>query len=359
MRETQELRAEPRSGTGKGPAYQIRQKGHVPAMIYGGEAAPENVSVDIARWSVMSAPARSSPRLFMLEVDGKKTRVISARAAARSGQRPPGACRFHAAGRRRQDAHRHSRALQGPGKFARPQARRRAQHRAPRGRADLPGRQHSRLHRGRSVRPRHPRFDAHLGLQAARRRQAGHQRPRLHRRLDRCADPRHRRAEGRCRRRGRRRSRPGGRRRRRPPKAPRPVRRPPPALPRACSRRRACCRCQGAGRRKPSPPAGAKAPEKKLRRGATAVGASSPCRTHRFSSPGWAIPARNMRATATMRASWRWTRSTRATISGPGAPSYQGLIAEGKLARRKTYLLKPMTYMNDSGIVGRRRRCGS
>ncbi|MDE2182412.1 MAG: aminoacyl-tRNA hydrolase [Alphaproteobacteria bacterium] len=34
---------------------------------------------------------------------------------------------------------------------------------------------------------------------------------------------------------------------------------------------------------------------------------------------------------------------------GPWRAKHQGLIAEGKLARRKTYLLKPMTYMNDSG----------
>ena len=35
---------------------------------------------------------------------------------------------------------------------------------------------------------------------------------------------------------------------------------------------------------------------------------------------------------------------------GPWRAKYQGFVAEGKLARRKTYLLKPMTYMNDSGL---------
>ncbi|GAA0574928.1 aminoacyl-tRNA hydrolase [Rhizomicrobium electricum] len=34
---------------------------------------------------------------------------------------------------------------------------------------------------------------------------------------------------------------------------------------------------------------------------------------------------------------------------GPWRSKFQGQIAEGKLGRRKTYLLKPMTYMNESG----------
>ena len=34
---------------------------------------------------------------------------------------------------------------------------------------------------------------------------------------------------------------------------------------------------------------------------------------------------------------------------GPWRGRFSGLICEGALARRKTYLLKPMTYMNDSG----------
>ena len=34
---------------------------------------------------------------------------------------------------------------------------------------------------------------------------------------------------------------------------------------------------------------------------------------------------------------------------GPWRSRYEGLISEGKLDGRKTYLLKPMTFMNDSG----------
>ena len=34
---------------------------------------------------------------------------------------------------------------------------------------------------------------------------------------------------------------------------------------------------------------------------------------------------------------------------GPWRSRFSGLISEGTLARRKTYLLKPMTYMNESG----------
>jgi len=34
---------------------------------------------------------------------------------------------------------------------------------------------------------------------------------------------------------------------------------------------------------------------------------------------------------------------------GPWRSRFQGMISEGALGKRKTYLLKPMTYMNDSG----------
>jgi PTH1 family peptidyl-tRNA hydrolase len=35
---------------------------------------------------------------------------------------------------------------------------------------------------------------------------------------------------------------------------------------------------------------------------------------------------------------------------GPWRSRFQGMISEGTLGKRKTYLLKPMTYMNDSGL---------
>lgn len=34
---------------------------------------------------------------------------------------------------------------------------------------------------------------------------------------------------------------------------------------------------------------------------------------------------------------------------GPWRARFQGMLSEGSLGRRKTYLLKPMTYMNESG----------
>lgn len=35
---------------------------------------------------------------------------------------------------------------------------------------------------------------------------------------------------------------------------------------------------------------------------------------------------------------------------GPWRTRFQGVVSEGKIAGRKVWLLKPMTYMNDSGI---------
>jgi large subunit ribosomal protein L25 len=76
MRQIQELSVEPRAGTGKGPAYRIRRKGHIPAIVYGGKEEPVNVSVDaltLAR-HVESGSFLTTP--FLLTMDGKKTRVI-------------------------------------------------------------------------------------------------------------------------------------------------------------------------------------------------------------------------------------------------------------------------------------------
>jgi large subunit ribosomal protein L25 len=76
MRQMQQLTAEPRSGTGKGPAYRLRTKGHVPAIVYGGKDTPENVSVERHALERHTGTGTFLTTLFMLEVDGKKTRVI-------------------------------------------------------------------------------------------------------------------------------------------------------------------------------------------------------------------------------------------------------------------------------------------
>jgi large subunit ribosomal protein L25 len=76
MRETQELRAEPRSGTGKGASFQIRRKGLVPGVVYGGKDAPENVSVDYRTLERHVETGTFLTTLFMLELNGKKTRVL-------------------------------------------------------------------------------------------------------------------------------------------------------------------------------------------------------------------------------------------------------------------------------------------
>ena len=76
MRQTQELSADPRPGTGKGPSYQTRRKGRIPAVVYGGTEAPENVSVDAHTLGLHVGSGGFLTTLFMLDVGGKKQRVI-------------------------------------------------------------------------------------------------------------------------------------------------------------------------------------------------------------------------------------------------------------------------------------------
>lgn len=76
MRQMQQLTAEPRSGTGKGPSYRVRTKGQVPAVVYGGKDTPQNVSVERHALERHTQTGTFLTTLFMLEVDGKKTRVI-------------------------------------------------------------------------------------------------------------------------------------------------------------------------------------------------------------------------------------------------------------------------------------------
>ncbi len=76
MRQMQELRAEARTGTGKGPAYQVRQKGLVPGVVYGGQGEPENVAVPRHDLERHVGTGTFLTTLFSLDVNGTKTRVI-------------------------------------------------------------------------------------------------------------------------------------------------------------------------------------------------------------------------------------------------------------------------------------------
>lgn len=77
MRETLDLKAEPRPNTGKGPAYQARQNGFTPAIIYGGKnAAPQPVMVSSRELERHVGTGRFLTSLYNIELEGKKTRVI-------------------------------------------------------------------------------------------------------------------------------------------------------------------------------------------------------------------------------------------------------------------------------------------
>src|ERR1700753_194437 len=76
MRQMQDLSAEPRQKTGKGPAYQTRLKGKIPAIVYGGADAPENVSGSSHTLARHVEADGFLTTLFMLDVGGKKQRVI-------------------------------------------------------------------------------------------------------------------------------------------------------------------------------------------------------------------------------------------------------------------------------------------
>ncbi len=76
MREMQELPAEPRAGAGKGHAYRTRTKGLVPAIVYGGGGAPEPIAVDRQRLERHTGSGTFLTTLFLLDLEGRKTRVI-------------------------------------------------------------------------------------------------------------------------------------------------------------------------------------------------------------------------------------------------------------------------------------------
>src|SRR6185437_14204627 len=76
MAQVQELKAEAREARGKGPAYQARRKGQIPGVIYGGDGEPETVADDGRTLERHIEKGAFLTTLLMLDVNGKKTRVI-------------------------------------------------------------------------------------------------------------------------------------------------------------------------------------------------------------------------------------------------------------------------------------------
>lgn len=77
MREIQELSVTPRLGTGKGPAFQTRQNGLIPAIVYGGQEQPENIAVERHALELTLEKGAFLTTLLRLKDDGGKlTRVI-------------------------------------------------------------------------------------------------------------------------------------------------------------------------------------------------------------------------------------------------------------------------------------------
>ena len=76
MAEIIELKAEARELGGKGAARRIRQENRVPGVIYGNKEAPEAISID--RKTVVKYMETGSflSTVFMVDVGGKKTRII-------------------------------------------------------------------------------------------------------------------------------------------------------------------------------------------------------------------------------------------------------------------------------------------
>jgi large subunit ribosomal protein L25 len=76
MREIQELTVQLRPGIGKGPSYQTRQKGQIPAIIYGGKIDPEPIAVDAHEIELCVERGSFLTTVFNLDNGGKKTRVL-------------------------------------------------------------------------------------------------------------------------------------------------------------------------------------------------------------------------------------------------------------------------------------------
>ena len=130
-RKFKNLRWKRATARGKGPAYQARLKGLIPGIVYGGKGEPENVAVDARTLERHIEAGHFLTTLFMLDVGGKKTRVIPRQVQLDPVSDRPVHVDFMrlaegATVRLEIPVH-----FKGQGEFARPEEGRRAEHRAP------------------------------------------------------------------------------------------------------------------------------------------------------------------------------------------------------------------------------------
>ena len=76
MAEMVELKASNREGTGKAANRVIRKEGRVPGIVYGDNQEPQNVTVEYKEVFKQVQTGHFLSTVYMLDVDGKKIRVI-------------------------------------------------------------------------------------------------------------------------------------------------------------------------------------------------------------------------------------------------------------------------------------------
>ena len=76
MAEALELKAWTRARTGKGGARASRREGRIPGILYGDKSTPQIIDVDYKAINTQLHTGHFQSTIFMLELDGKKTRVI-------------------------------------------------------------------------------------------------------------------------------------------------------------------------------------------------------------------------------------------------------------------------------------------
>ena len=76
MAEALELRAWTRARTGKGGARASRREGRIPGILYGDKSTPQTIDVDYKAVNQQLHTGHFQSTIFMLDLDGAKTRVI-------------------------------------------------------------------------------------------------------------------------------------------------------------------------------------------------------------------------------------------------------------------------------------------